>query len=227
MVSMVDGPAVQHVVSGATFEKLGLVHRVRVPAGDGPHPTLVMVHGLQGTEDVTWVFARSAGPEWLIVSPRAPFRAEDGYSWNSSDDYANPDSYQTGLAALTRFVEGLPDVYQADRSRLVLLGFSQGAAMSYAFAASNPVKGLAALGGFMPRWVADGDLSRFRGLPVLILHGTRDDRVPVDSARESRDRLLQAGAQVTYHEDNVGHKVGAGGMRLLTQWLTGRLEDGI
>ncbi len=222
-----DNLAAQLVESGPALDALGLVHRVWVPAGPGPHPTLVMVHGLQGTEDVTWIFARSAGPEWLIISPRAPFSVEAGYSWNSSNDYTRSESYQTGLKALTRFVNGLPTQYPVDRSRLAMLGFSQGAAMTYAFtaalAASNPVLGVAALSGFMPRWVAEGDLSVFRGLPVLILHGTEDKRVPISSARKSRDRLVEAGAQVMYHEDSVGHKVGAAGMRVLTRWLAERL----
>src|SRR5678816_2400734 len=73
---------IEHVVTGPAVEKLGLVHRVRVPPGEGPHPTLVMIHGLNGNEDVTWVFARAAGPEWLIVSPRAPLPGEEGYRWS-------------------------------------------------------------------------------------------------------------------------------------------------
>jgi phospholipase/carboxylesterase len=213
------------VDSGPAFDALGLVHRVRVPTGQAPHPTLVMVHGLQGNEDVTWIFARSAGSEWLIVSPRAPFKADEGYTWNTSDDYADPESYQAGLAALTRFVEGLPSRYPVDRARLVMLGFSQGAAMSYAFAALNRVLGLAALSGFMPRWVAEKHLTAFRGLPVLILHGTKDERVPISRAREDRDQLARAGAKVTYHEDEVGHKAGAAGLRLLSRWLAERLAD--
>src|SRR5437016_4850467 len=156
-----DSFVAQLVDSGPAFDALGLVHRVRVPAGPGPHPTLVMVHGLKGNEDVLWIFARTASAQWLIVSPRAPLSVEGGYSWNGSEDDAGPESYQAGLTTLTRFVDALPAHYPADRSRLVMLGFSQGAAMTYAFAASNRVQGIAALSGFMPRWVAEGDLTGF------------------------------------------------------------------
>jgi phospholipase/carboxylesterase len=209
---------IQLVDAGPAFDALGLVHRVRIPAGDGPHPTLVMVHGLQGDEDVTWVFVKTAGPEWLIVSPRAPFTAKAGYSWLSSGDYA----YRAGLDALTKFVEQLPNVYPVDRSRLVLLGFSQGAAMSYTYAAllSDPrVQGVAALAGFLPPFPID----KLKGLPVLILHGTRDERIPIEDARRDRDALIAAGAHVTYVEDDVGHKVGSSGMQALRQWLAERL----
>jgi phospholipase/carboxylesterase len=215
------------MTSGPAFEALGLVHRVRIPTGDGPHPALVMVHGLQGDEDVTWFFARAAGPEWLIVSPRAPFPANQGYTWKRPGVLTvNFRSYADGLAALTRFVERLPDIYPVDRSRLVMLGFSQGAALSYALAGSQPVHGVAALSGFIPHSPPVGDelLACLKGVPVIILHGTQDERIPVVVARESRDRLIGLGADVTYVEDNVGHRVGAAGMHALGQWLAARLE---
>ncbi len=214
---------VQLVESGLAFDTLGLTHRVFIPPGSGPHPVLVMVHGLSGTEDAPWIFARSAGPEWLIISPRAPFPLEGGYTWNSSTDYTDPESYRKGLAAFTHFVEGLAGVYPADRARLVLLGFSQGAALAYAFAMSRPVNGIAALAGFIPRPFYER-VSALRGVPILMLHGTRDERIPIEQARADRDRLAAAGADLTYAEDNVTHKVSVGGLQTLKQWLAARLE---
>src|SRR5260221_13388813 len=100
---------VQLITSGPAFDATGLVHRVRVPANASPgqvFPTLVMVHGLQGNEDVTWIFARQAGPQWLIVSPRAPFPDSSGYSWyqfNTDPDGKTQvvrETFQTGESAL-------------------------------------------------------------------------------------------------------------------------------
>jgi phospholipase/carboxylesterase len=213
----------QLVESGPALDTLGLAHRVFIPPGSGPHPVLVMVHGLSGTEDAPWIFARSAGPEWLIISPRAPFPLEGGYTWNSSTDYTDPESYRKGLAAFTHFVEGLAGVYPADRARLVLLGFSQGAALAYAFAMSRPVNGIAALAGFIPRPFYER-VSALRGVPILMLHGTRDERIPIEQARADRDRLAAAGADLTYAEDNVTHKVSVGGLQTLKQWLAARLK---
>ena len=225
---------VQLVSSGPAFDSAGLIHRVRYPANFEPgkaYPTLVMTHGLQGNEDVTWIFARQAGPNWLIVTPRGPFPDNGGYSWykvmTDSDGRSQieGDTYQTGETALRRFIDALPLIYPVDRSRLVLLGFSQGAAMSYGFAAAHPVAGVAALGGFLPRPLlgTDGALGGLKGLPVLILHGTEDPTIPVTRARKDRDKLIEAGAAVTYHESEVGHKVSASGMRELGHWLSERL----
>jgi len=224
---MSDLDHINHVSTGPAFRKLGLAHRVRVPSGTGPHPTLVMLHGLSGTEDVTWVFARAAGPDWLIISPRAPLPAKEGYTWNALDQDGKTDKsdYQTGLDTLTRFIDALPAVYPADRNRLVLLGFSQGAAMAYTYGTSHPVSGIAALAGFIPPEIAS-NLPPLSNLPVLILHGTKDETVAIDTARQNRDQLKAAGAAVTYLESEVGHKVSSAGIAELKQWLAERKSTG-
>ena len=217
---------VQRIDSGPAVETLGLVHRVRLPGGKGLHPTLVMIHGFKGTEEVTWVFARSASPDWLVISMRAPFAADQGYQWYMHDDtdlerQNHPEDFKVGLATLGHFIEKLPDVYPVDRTRMVLLGFSQGAAMAYAYGLHHPILGIAALCGFIPRYIGH-DLPPLDRLPILILHGTQDTTIPIKVARENRDRLQAAGADVTYQESETGHKVSAAGMRELTNWLAAR-----
>jgi len=219
----------QHVTDGPAFDALGLVHRVRVPAGTGPHPTLIMLHGLHGTEDVTWVFARAASPEWLIISPRAPFPSRDGYRWSNLNEQGETDrsSFEDGLAALDRFMRRLPEVYPVDSARIIFLGFSQGAATAYAYVLpqrSQQVKGIAALSGFIAPTVAEY-MPRLDHLPVLILHGVKDETVPIDTARRNRDQLFAAGADVTYLESEVGHKVSSAGMAELRRWLSERLPS--
>ncbi len=212
----------EHITSGPAFERLGLVHRVRVPQADGRHPTLVMLHGLEGTEDVTWIFARAAGPQWLIISPRAPIPARDGFSWNAlnADGRTHKESYKVGFDALNHFMEALPSVYPVDQNHIVLLGFSQGAAMAYAFGTANPVTGIAALAGFIPPHL---ELPPLHGLPILILHGTKDDTISIETAHRDRDQLVEAGADVTYQESEVGHKVSSAGFAELKRWLAARL----
>jgi phospholipase/carboxylesterase len=190
-----------------------------------------MLHGLYGNEDVTWVFARYAGPEWLIISPRAPFYGKDGenegYTWSDQVDHGPTadDNFNKGSAALKQFVNGLPEAYKADRSRVVLLGFSQGVAIAYAFAVSEPVLGVVALSGFIPPPLAR-NLPPLNGLPVLIVHGTKDETIPIEIARQNRDQLNAAGANVTYIESEVGHKASSAGLAELKRWLAERLHQG-
>lgn len=216
----------QHITSGAALSASGLPHRVRIPADAGPHPTLIMLHGLDGNEDVTWIFARIASPDWLILTPRAPMITEGGFSWYPSTPPDRlPDSalFAAGSAALDKFIDGALITYPIDTRRVVLLGFSQGAAMSYTYAFRHrpALIGLGALAGFIPPQI--GAVPPLNALPILLLHGTEDERVPISIARADQQRLLAAGAALQYEESPIGHKVSASGMRTLTAWLTARL----
>jgi phospholipase/carboxylesterase len=203
------------------------------PSG-GLHPALIMLHGHRGSEDVAWIFARGAAAHWFVAAPRAPYPqyADDGsalgFSWYTFSEAgrSDPATYQAGLSALRQFVQALLANYPIDPSRLYMLGFSQGAAMSYAYALDAdlltlPLAGLVALGGFIPGTVSKPYPPRPQ-LPVLILHGSQDEVIPVGLAHKSRDTMTELGADVTYLEEPVGHRVGTGGMRLLNTWLADR-----
>ena len=202
---------------------LNLVHRVRVPAGpEGSRwPAVVMVHGWLGNENVMSIFERTLPPGVVVVSPRGPLpMGPASFGWFARDD--DPESFSAGLPALAGFVRGLPEAYPVDPAHILLMGFSQGAAMSFSLLLSEPplVAAVAGLAGFLPapgrQWVAPG---RLVGKPVFIAHGTKDETVPVALAREAAETLRTAGAEVSEHEYQVGHKLNAHGRRDLTAWL--------
>jgi len=202
---------------------LPLVHRAQLPdpADAGPYPAVVMVHGWLGNERVMGIFSAALPAGVVVVSPRAPLDvADDSYGWYEHLDDA--EGFRAGLAALRAFVTGLPGAYPADPRRVWLMGFSQGAAMSLALLLSDPalVAGVVALAGFVPEfaqpWASAGKLA---GKAILILHGREDDTVSVQQAQAARDLLASAGAQVTYREYDVGHKLNPQGLRDLEMWL--------
>lgn len=219
----------QRIEAGPAFAQAGLVHRVRVPHSVGPHRTAVLLHGRAGNEDVMWVFARAIPADWLIVAPRAITPDPDGgYAWHprKRDEWPNLSMFAAGVTTLHRFVQALPSLYGADLSQLYLMGFSQGAALAYAFALQYPalVKGVAGLVGFVPTntEAANAPLS---GLPIHVSIGTQDETIPLPIARQSADILRRAGAELDYHEYATGHKLNSDGMRDLKQWWTSLLEQ--
>lgn len=204
---------------------LNLIHRVKVPEGaTGPQPTVVMVHGWLGNETVMSIFDRLVPPQVVVVSPRAPLEvANESYGWFRT--VGDDAGFAAGLADLRAFVEALPAAYPVDPARMVFMGFSQGAAMSLALALAAPelVQGVAALAGFVPEqaagWATPGKLA---GKPIFIAHGRTDETVSVEQARAANTLLAGAGAEVSYHEYDIGHKLNAKGMNDLKAWLAAR-----
>ena len=214
---------------------------LRIRKTDHPSPRLLlMLHGFTGDENSMWVFARDLPAHYWIVAPRAPHVTEpSGYSWrpHHSIDFGRPSLEQLRPAA--EALISLVDAYQLSvypepsrrakidasperRRRIDVMGFSQGAAMSnlLAFLYPERIRKTGILAGFVPSGLEELVAKRpLAGKPFFVAHGTKDETVPVDRARASIEILEQAGAQVTYCEDEVGHKVSLTCLRALKDFL--------
>ena len=207
-----------------SVQKLQIEHwtvRVRKPEGEGPHPIMLLLHGWMGDENAMWVFASRLPKNLLLVAPRAPHPAPNqGYSWinHRSAAFATLADFDPAVDALLDLLALRPGAPNQDFGEISLLGFSQGAALAYAFAARHPdrVRSLAGLAGFVPHGVeALCPGHPFSGKPIFVAHGTQDQIVPVTMARQGVRILERCGAHVTYCEDQVGHKVSAGCFRAM------------
>lgn len=188
--------------------------RTRVPEGDGPFAVFLLLHGWTGDEDAMSVFIPKLPNKALLIAPRGLYPASPGgYSWYTHLERRWPrmDDFTSAVERLLELLN--PALFpQGNFEELHLVGFSQGAAAAYAFTLLHPerVSSTAGLAGFMPEGaetLITGE--RLKGLPVFVTHGTQDALVPVEHGREAARLLEEAGALVTYCEDDVGHKLSA------------------
>lgn len=207
-----------------------LPHRVLQPEAPNPQPTVVMIHGRLGNEDVMWIFKQTLPKDWLVVSPRAIVEEEPGsFSWHprQQNEWPTLAMFDTAVDNLLQFIDNLPTFYNADPNKIYLMGFSQGAAVAFAIAMRQPelVKGIASLVGFMPTEVdAPIEEARLTDIPVFMAVGTQDERIPLEIARECGKAVRAAGAYLEYREYETGHKLNGAGMRKLKQWWQERAD---
>jgi phospholipase/carboxylesterase len=217
----------QLVQTGPEWFEAGLAFRYQMPNGPGPYPTAVMLHGRLGDEDVMWVFRKTVPRPWLVVAPRAPLADHGQYSWliQPPDQWPDLAAFAPAVAALTRFLRALPRLYNADPERLYLLGFSQGAAVSFATALTDPtlVRGVAGLVGFAPNAATAEIEGRLNGMPAFMASGTEDRTVPYERTQHAADLLRRAGADLAYHEYPAGHKLTSAGVKDLREWFNARV----
>lgn len=194
-----------------------------------PGRLLILLHGWMGDEKSMWVLARNLTPQYTILAPRGPFPVpESGYSWREISPgtwgKAALEDLHPAVQALLAFVDDWSASVGMQASQFDLMGFSQGAAMTYAIALFHPerVRRLAALSGFIPE---HGEAllaaQRFSGKPVFISHGREDDLIPVEQARRAIALFKGSGAQVTYCESDAGHKVSKECLKELEIFLMG------
>jgi phospholipase/carboxylesterase len=204
---------------------------LRVRASTSPSPRLMLlIHGLTGDENSMWVFARNLSADYWMVAPRAAHTSEleqGGYSWRPPDSEAEDrprlEQLRDSAEALIRLVDEYAASVGLQADVFDLMGFSQGAGMSSVLAFLYPgrIQKVAILAGFVPGGLEELVSQRpLDGKPFFVAHGTKDETVPVARARDSIEILEQAGAQVTYCEDNVGHKVSASCLRALKDFFS-------
>lgn len=198
-----------------------LVTRVRHPASGAPEGALVLLHGRGADEHDLYPLLDVLDPErrLLGVTVGGPLALPPGgRHWYVVPrvGYPAPDTFAHSYERLARLLDGL----EVPIERTVLGGFSQGTVMSWALALGpeRPAPaGIIALSGFIPT-VPGRD---FPGRPMraAIGHGTLDPVIGVELAREARQRMERAGADVTYHESALGHQIDPRFLATLPDWL--------
>ncbi len=215
------------VRTGPALLAAGLVHNVLVPQAPGPYPTVVMLHGRFGNEEVMWIFRRTIPQNWLIVAPRAPLSDPNGgYSWYQQGygEWPPISAFDDAVESVVRFMGALPALYNADAERTYLMGFSQGAAVSYCTAIRHPglARGIAGLVSFAPTSDGTDITDGMAELPVFMAVGREDKIVPYEKSLQTQQILQKAAADLEYHEYDTGHKMTPDGMRDLQAWWQAR-----
>jgi phospholipase/carboxylesterase len=199
------------------------------PASGAPEGALVLFHGRATSEDDLFPLLDELDPErrLLGVTPRGPLALPPGGAhWYVIREvgYPDPDTFQATYAAVTSWLDELLAGHGVSIERTILGGFSQGAVMTHALGEGSDrprPAGLIALSGFIP--TVDGwEMGDVTGLPVAIGHGTYDPVIGVQFGRSAKERLEQAGADVTYRESAMAHSVDPAYLAELRDWVAQR-----
>jgi len=203
---------------------VSLTFDANVPEGDGPFPTVILVHG--------GGFVR--GDKQMYVTPLFSALTKANFTWFTinyrlAPQYKFPAATDDVERAI-QFVRGHARQYKVDVNRIALIGESAGGQMvAYVGAQNKPasqVSAVVALYGvhdFVSRVVSQGKLldssQAYLGVkeldadtapvlikasavsyvrkgmpPFLLIHGTRDQQVPYEQSVEMCAKMRQAGA---------------------------------
>jgi phospholipase/carboxylesterase len=217
---------------------MSLLHTAHVPAGDGPFPAIIALHGWGASaHDLLGLAPVLHGGQAVVLCPEGPVAVpfgggQYGHGWFPLRAGQPPDivAFRHASDLLRDFVRQVVVRYPIDPERIVLAGFSQGGVMAYDLALREPGRfaGLVALSTWLPpELTADvPKVPEHEGFPVLVVHGTRDDRIDVERARESREALRTYGVTQTYREFDMGHEIRQDALKVVLQWLEDKAFKG-
>lgn len=188
----------------------------------------MLLHGRGADENDLFPLLDALDPERRLLSAtaRGPLNLPPGGAhWYAvrAIGYPDPSTFLPTYPVLSGWLDALLDEHGIGHDRLVIGGFSQGAVMSHALGlgAERPrPAGIIALSGFIP--TVEGfelDLAGRAGMPVAIGHGSRDPVIGIEWGHDARDRLREAGAEVTYEEHPGAHGIDPRFMGKLPAWV--------
>lgn len=214
---------------------MDFIHSVWTPAGNGPYPTLIALHGHGAhCQDLAPLAPMLADGQVQVICPQAEFRLEGApysyspmFTWmrRGADDRPLDGELARVSLALSSFVDEACSRYHVDADRLALMGFSQGGSLAYSLALSQPHRwrGAAMLSTWLSDEASDDVHADAADLPLLVQHGTQDPLVGIDRGRTSRDRLQAMRMTLDYREYPMQHEIGRQSLHDLSRWVAERL----
>lgn len=205
-----------------------LIHEPKIKLDK--NPLLLLLHGYGSNEDDLFSFASELPEEYFVVSAQAPYPLMYGsYAWYAINFDADENKFSDINQAkqsrdlLINFIDELIVKYPIDKEKITLIGFSQGAILSYAIALSYPEKisKVVAMSGYLNTEMAKEhfEQNNFSNLKIFASHGTVDQVIPVDWARKTGPALERLGINFVYKEYAVGHGVAPQNFYDFRNWL--------
>jgi len=194
------------------------------------NPLLLLLHGYGSNEEDLFSFTTELPNDSYVISVRAPYDLQPyGHAWYAIHFDADENKFSDNVQAkqsvelIAGFIDEIVKQYPIDAKNVTLIGFSQGAILSYATALTYPEKvaKVVALSGYfnqeiMPEVI---DTKAISHLKFFVSHGSVDQVIPVEWARKAKPALENLGIEVEYHEYPVGHGVAPQNFFDFKNWL--------
>lgn len=206
-----------------------LDYRVRRPLKESDtNQVLFLLHGYGSHEEDLFSFANYLPEEYLIISLRAPLSLSfGGYAWYSihfnedQDKWSDDAEAKKAQEIILYNIDYHLEQFKLKGQKVSLLGFSQGAILSWAVSLSYPerIDKVIALSGYVNEDIFSYAKEGLDQLRIFSSHGTQDPTLPIEWARKGIRLLEKKELKVSYKEYPAGHGINQDNFTDLLSWL--------
>jgi phospholipase/carboxylesterase len=202
-------------VGVATF-----IHRF-TPAKTPDGLTLLLLHGTGGDEDDLLELGHVLDEHAALLSPRGQVSEHGANRWfrRLAEGVFDTDDLLARTDQLAAFVTSAVEHYQLTTSRLVAVGFSNGANIAATMLLRHPrlLRAAVLFAPMVP--LDDPPMADLSGVGVFIGAGTADPISPSDQAQRLADQFIARGAAVELHWHPGGHGIDRSVLAQARTWL--------
>lgn len=204
-----------------------MIYEIRKPRELDPkktYPAIFVMHGIGSNEQNMLSLVEGLEDQFYIFSIRGHLSQPPGFAYFTIQGYGKPhrEVFDEGVSKLSSFIDYAEKEYPLDKSRLFLLGFSQGAilSMTLALTLGNKINGVIALSGYIPQFVKeDYNIKPVDQLSLFISHGEMDQVLPYEWGVANEEYFRGLGSNVTFKTYQEGHTVSLKNKQDFTKWL--------
>ena len=197
-------------------------------------PLLVMLHGYGSDENDLFSFANELPEELFIISLKAPYSLEpQGNAWYAINFDADQNKWndneqaKISMETLIKCIDKACEIYPVNKNNVSLLGFSQGTILGMATALNYPtkIKNVIGLSGYINHDILPKNLKEldYSSLSFYCSHGTVDQVIPIDWARQTPVLFKSLNIEHIYSEFPVGHGVAPKNFYELRDWISTKI----
>jgi phospholipase/carboxylesterase len=205
---------------------LGFAHRFFPGEEGAPGATLLVLHGTGGDENDLVPLGRELAPGAAILSPRGKV-SEYGaarFFRRLAEGVFDHEDLVFRTHELADFVEAAADEYGFDPSKLVAVGYSNGANIAASLMLLHPglLRAAVLLRAMVP--FEPEEMPDLSGIPVFLAAGRMDRMILPENTGRLAEILRGAGAEVDLRWRDTGHALTYEEVGEATKWFTGVLS---
>ena len=192
------------------------------------NPSIILLHGYGSDENDLFSFAEYLPKKYTIISLRAPFETPmGGYCWfsinfnNSNEKWSDHKQAYQSILNLESQIDFFIQKYNLEPDQIDLLGFSQGAVLSWALLLDFSIKinRAVCLSGYIDKSLLKEDIYSYRDIIAYSSHGTNDPVIPFDWAKTSIESLKENNPNVVFNSFQDAHNVSQENFQSILNWL--------
>ena len=192
------------------------------------NPSIILLHGYGSDENDLFSFAEYLPKKYTIISLRAPFETPmGGYCWfsinfnNSNEKWSDHKQAYQSILNLESQIDFFIQKYNLEADQIDLLGFSQGAVLSWTLLLDFSIKinRAVCLSGYIDKSLLKEDIYSYRDIIAYSSHGTNDPVIPFDWAKTSIESLKENNPNVVFNSFQDAHNVSQENFQSILNWL--------
>ncbi|MDA0200539.1 MAG: dienelactone hydrolase family protein [Bacteroidetes bacterium] len=192
-------------------------------------PAIILLHGYGSNADDLFSFADYLPNDHTIISLEAPYSTPFGGSaWYSihfdasQDKWSDIEEAKKSLTTIVNQLDSLTKEHDLNPKDISLMGFSQGAILSWSLLMDHPTKirrGVC-MSGYIDSQLLSQPLGAYQNVLAYASHGINDVTVPYEWAKNSIEQIKKNNPSVSFNSYPDGHNVSPENFRDILKWLS-------